>query len=346
MKKICFVMPRAYYLFNPATPNQSDKVGGAQKQFYLISRYLADNKEFDVNFLVADFGQQAVERIENVNVYRTFNFQDNIIWRFIDLFRGIKKTNADIYFFRSSHFSIAIIIFIIKMLLGKKVVYMVASDAEINFKSHRKTNGLFTALLMSYVYKYADRIIVQSQQQYDLFQKNYKRIPEQIIKNIVEQQNIEDDNFSAREKILWIGRLDKIKNPDIFISLCQKFAENKFVMIAPAVFENKRWGEEMIAKIKSVPNIEHLNYVSPNEIQKYYKEARLYVITSDSEGYSNTMLEAISNHCPILSYKVNNDNILINYKIGMTADGDIDYFYKIFDMLINNKKLLTEMLFI
>ena len=75
-KKVCFVIPRAYYLFNKNSTNEQDKVGGAQKQAYLISTELAKNSKFDVNFCVADFGQKNKEYYNNITVWKSFNFTD------------------------------------------------------------------------------------------------------------------------------------------------------------------------------------------------------------------------------------------------------------------------------
>ena len=93
MKKVCFVIPRSYYLFNPNAENAKNKVGGAQKQAYLLSTELAKNINFDVHFILADFAQPDFERIENVSLWKSFNFNDNILKRTRKLIKTLKKVN-------------------------------------------------------------------------------------------------------------------------------------------------------------------------------------------------------------------------------------------------------------
>jgi len=334
MKKICFVIPRAYYLFNPNIQNISDKIGGVQKQTYLLSMEIAKNNDFDVNFIVADFGQNDIENYDNIKVWRSFNFNDNILKRFKNLIIKLKKVDADIYIFSASDLGTGVFINLTKIFLKKKIIYMIAADAETDAKSHIKITGKLGYLLMKNAYKIVDKITAQSIQQYNLFLQNYKRKPDTIIKNII---NIENHNKKIlRDKILWIGRLVPIKNPELFINLAKKHPIEKFIMLAPIVHELVSYGTNLKSKIEKVQNIEYLDFVKPNEINKLYQQSKMYVMTSDSEGFSNTMLEAIANYCPILSYKVNNDNIFSDKKIGLCADANIDNFYNFFNILNDN----------
>jgi len=334
MIKICFVVPRAYYLFNNQAKDIADKIGGAQKQTYLLSLELASINNFDVNFIVADFGQNKIEKYDNVTVYKSFNFKHNILKRFNNLFKTIKQVNADFYIFRASDLGVAIFIFFVKKYFRKKVIYMIAHDSETNFKNHKKISGFWGAFLMQKAYKIADKITAQSVQQFDLFYNNFNKKPDVIIKNIIDLEN-NLENY-VRDKILWIGRLDKFKNPEIFLKLIDKFPNNKFVMLAPIEYNSIDYGLNLQKIIKSKSNIEYIEFVQPTEIYMLYQQAKIYVMTSEAEGFSNTMLEAIANVCPILSYKVNNDNIFDNQKIGFCANGELELFYKYFNILNNN----------
>ncbi|HIP49839.1 MAG TPA: glycosyltransferase family 1 protein, partial [Candidatus Pacebacteria bacterium] len=58
------------------------------------------------------------------------------------------------------------------------------------------------------------------------------------------------------------------------------------------------------------------------EIQKYYDKAKLFVNTSDHEGFPNSFVQACLGSTPIVSYKVNPDNFLVKRNVGYFADGD------------------------
>ena len=339
MKKICFVIPRAYYLFNPNISGTEDKVGGAQKQAYFLSTGLAEDSNFDVHFLVADFGQAEFEENQNVKLHKSFDFSKNIVQRTLKLLKTLKKINTDIYIFRTADIGVASAVFYVKLFLKKKVVYMLAADAETSKKRQKKHNGFFTAFTMPYVYKNADIITAQTKQQYEIFAKHRKRKPDAIIKNIYSNEKPANINHNEKDTILWVGRLSEIKNPELFLGLAKRFPSEKFVMIAPIVLEKQEYGKKIQTEAKKTPNLQYVDYVKPSEIKEYYSKAKIYVLTSDSEGFSNTMAEAMMQECAILSYNVNPDNILNKYKCGFCTDKNINTFYTNFEKLNNNFEL-------
>ncbi len=336
-KKICFVQPRAYYLFNQETDAGKDKVGGAQTQTYFFSTGLAERNNYDVHFLVADFGQKDFEIRNNVKIWKSFKFNNNTLKKSIDLFHTLNKINADIYIFRSADLGVAITSFYTKFILKKKLFYMLASDVETSFKQSRQMSGLLSALSMSFVYKFADIISVQSGTQYNLFIKHHKRKPTAIIKNIIHQQK--QNETINKSYILWVGRLEKIKNPELFIELAKKYPAEKFVMIAPIVLDDKDYGENIKNSALKIENLEYINYVRPSEIYKFYQRAKLYIVTSHFEGFSNTMAEAMANACPVLSFNVNPDKIFTQYQTGYCAMGSKQLFFRQFEELLNNKNI-------
>jgi len=341
MKKICFVVPRAYSFFNPEIRKFNDMVGGSQKQAYLLSSELAKDEEFDVNFCVADFGQADAEILQNVKLWKSFNFDDGRFQSFLKLYKTIRKIDAEVYIFRAADLGVAFFSLIIRFLLRKKIVYMLGADVELSFNDNKKQFGFLTAFFMKFTYRYANKITVQSKQQFNTYFKNYRRRPDAIVKNIIEMP--EYVGIENKKDILWVGRLDEIKNPEIFIKLAEKYPEEKFVMIAPIVSESLNFGSNIHKMARNCNNLELIEFVKPNEILPFYKKAKMYVMTSESEGFSNTMLEAMACGCPVLSYKVNNDQILTNHHFGLCAGGNLDKFYTDFEIIIRDKNLLETM---
>lgn len=340
--KICFVIPRAYYLFNPDISGAEDKVGGAQKQTYILSTSLAEDTNFEVHFCVADFGQDDIEERNNVKLWKIFNFSDNILKRTRQLIKTFRKINADIYIFRSADVGVAFAVFYIKLFLKKRVLYMLAADAETTKEKQKKYSGSVTALAMQKVYQKADIITAQTQQQSDIFEKDRKRKPDAIIKNIYTSEVKEPVNHEEKNIILWVGRLNIIKNPHIFLNPAKKYPNEQFVMIAPVVRDHIDYGNKIHKEAKQIKNLKLIDFVSPIEINEYYKKAKIYVLTSELEGFSNTMAEAMTAECPVLSYNVNPDDILNKYKCGFCADKNINKFYNYFEKLNNDFELRKQ----
>jgi glycosyltransferase involved in cell wall biosynthesis len=339
MTKICFVIPRAYYLFNPDIDGAEDKIGGAQLQSYLLSTETAKDSNFDVHFCVADFNQPEFEEIQKVKIRKSFSFNDNIFKRLLKLFKTLKNINADFYIFRSADAGVAVAVFYIKRVLRKKIIYMIAADAEISKKRQQKYHGKLTAAFMSYTYKKADILTAQTRQQFNAFEEHRKRKPDRIIKNIYPDSNKSEINRSEKKTILWVGRLTEIKNPERFLILAKNYPDYPFVMIAPIVREKINYGREIQEKAEKIKNLQLINYVKPELISDYYENAKVFVLTSDYEGFSNTSAEAMKAECAVLSYSVNPDKIIDTYKLGYCANGSFEKFTSDFETLITNNEL-------
>ena len=76
MKSICFIAPKAYQIFNPKIKST---FGGAEVQLYSLAKEISKNKNFDVNFMVADYGQKCMEEYEDVKV-TVVSYVDNSGW--------------------------------------------------------------------------------------------------------------------------------------------------------------------------------------------------------------------------------------------------------------------------
>ncbi len=92
--KICFIMPKAYPLFNPEC---KEVFGGAEVDFYNLATELAKDKNFSVSFIVADYGQPSIESRLNVTLIKSLSFRKNIISRTMSLWRAMRKADAAIY---------------------------------------------------------------------------------------------------------------------------------------------------------------------------------------------------------------------------------------------------------
>ncbi len=341
-KKLCFVVPRAYYLFNPKAQAVNDKVGGAQKQTFLLSSELAKDPSFDVHFCVADFGQENFEIIRNVKLWKAFSFNEPIIKRTLKFLKTLKRINADYYIFRSPDIGVAFAVFYIKNVLKKKIIYMIAGDMETSHKRLSRFTSARTAFFMKYVYQKADQITAQTLQQAGQFKEFRKRTPDRIIKNIYPVMNPEIDILKKNE-ILWVGRLDKVKKPELFLELAKKHRHRRFIMIAPVIRDYQSYGIQFREKTRDIENLILLDYIDPKEIKSYYLKAELYVLTSEYEGFSNTMAEACQYECPTISFNVNPDNILHHHNFGICAAGDLNRFFAMFESLISDKERLIKM---
>lgn len=343
--KVCFTSLYAYHLFNPAS---NSRFGGSETQLYYLATELAKDSTFDVNFLVGDFGQKKEEKIEGVKVYRTLKLKkrpklfSGIILLFSLLVRFL-KIDADIYIQRAVGVETSIIGFFSKI-FGKKFIYMVANDEDIGNKipSYFPKNffGKLRWKLFVFGLKRADLIFVQHEGQKESLSKNYGK------EGIIRKTAFEIDAVDASKKdgsILWVGKADKfIKQPEIFIDLAKNFPEQKFILVCPVAGD-----KDCFDKIKSLasnePNIQFIEHVPFNEIDRYFLKAKVFVNTSSTEGFPNTFIQAAKNKTPILSLNINPGNLLGKYNIGFCSAGNFDNLNKDLEELLRNQGKWEEM---
>ena len=124
--KVCFVMPKAYTLFNPEAKGP---FGGAEVDLYIMATELAKDPAFEVDFIVADYGQQPIEQIENVRIIRSLDFKKSSLAGAIKIWKAMRLSDADIYINKTASLGAGLIARFCRR-HRKLFVYRTASSTE------------------------------------------------------------------------------------------------------------------------------------------------------------------------------------------------------------------------
>ena len=108
-------------------------------------------------------------------------------------------------------------------------------------------------------------------------------------------------------------------------------------MICPSVTGKEEYHKKIKKMAKKIKNLIFIDKVPFNEIQNYFNDAKIFVNTSEHEGFPNTFLQAGIGKTPILSLNVNPDNFIKKYDCGFCCDGNFDKCVENADILIDNK---------
>ncbi len=92
--RVCFVSPKAYPLFAPASEGV---FGGAEVDLYLLGTELAKDKDFEISFVTADYGQADSEVIDDVRVIKSLDFNKNSLTGAVKIWRAMSRAGANIY---------------------------------------------------------------------------------------------------------------------------------------------------------------------------------------------------------------------------------------------------------
>ncbi len=313
-KHICFICPKAYPLFNSKI---SSTFGGAEVQMSMLARELARDSSYKVSILVGDYGQNKHETIDNVMLIKSFYFKKNILAFIARAFSEMLKVGADCYIQRSMT-NYTFLLALICKIYRRGFVYMVAHNNEVDGGKTVRRSKIST-ILSWLVFKTSSAVITQNHYQHDKVSRVTKRA--YAIKS---GYRIKDNVLNHdRKHFLWVGRSEKWKRPEVFITLARKFNKNKFVMICPRATRASHISDDVKKLASNVPNVEFLDFVPFDKIGKYFEDAIAYINTSTQEGFPNTFIQSMIAGTPIVSLAVNPDNFFAKSGAGIFCSNEI-----------------------
>ena len=217
---------------------------------------------------------------------------------------------------------------------NKKYIQFIASDEELNTDSQNKL-GLKIENI-SDVINNATKIIVQNTTQKDLLFKNFSK-ESYLLKNPV----VINKKFNPNPKnnlIIWVGKSNTIKQPEIFVELARINPDLNFCMVCSI------GSSEIHSKVKNnLPvNLSFIERISLSDVENLISKAKVFVSTSLFEGFPNTFLQAANYGLPVLSLIVNPDNYLTKYKCGFVCSNDLNELSDKLNILLKDDTLYNQ----
>lgn len=333
-RTICFVSFFAYPLFNAES---KVTFGGSEVQLFNIANELSKNAKLEISFIVGDYSKSipSINLFGRIKVFKLFNLsKNNLIYKLLysaRLLYYLININADVYIKRSAGPEVGIIAFYCK-LFHKKFIYMTAHEIDCSGEYRRNNN--FLGFLFEFGLKHADIVITQNKEHNKLLESIYGT------KSVILNNGYTIPEKEARERrcILWVARLDRWKQPEIFLDIARSFPSENFIMIAP-LSGDREYAQKIQHDVLKIGNVRFFPGVNFSKINLYFKSAKIFINTSRYEGFPNTFIQATMNGVPIVSLSVNPDSFIEKNKIGYCANGKLDEFKKKLNLLLNNCEL-------
>jgi len=317
--KVCFFIGRAYPLFK-----KIDGVfGGAEIDLYLLALEFAKKGEYDVDFMLGDYGQKDIEEVDGVKLIRCkylhVEKSNNLYGKIAKRLKFIYllfKSDADVFFTETGS-EFAGYMAIISRLRKKFMVYRTAHDSECNGDLIKESG--YDGKMFAKGIKLFDMIIAQNQVQKKMWLENEGR--ESVVVGNGHKIRSQGVGINHKKHILWVGRCVDWKQPEKFVDIAKQIPEKEFLMI---LLGENELGDKVRAEAKDMNNLEIIDFVPFTEIQKYYDDASCFVSTSDMEGFPNVFLQSCLGSTPIVSLNVDPDNFILENKLGYIANGDME----------------------
>lgn len=329
MKKFMFVVP-------------SLSKGGAERVVSVLASGLAD-KGYNVTILRYFKTEADYQVSKNVNIITLSQNEADYdkmskFVLFAKMYKIFKKYNPDyiIPFLRKVNIQVAI------ASLGyfRRIVYTVRVSPYLN-------SGIY-GKIHEFLINHTNKTIVQNNEQKEYYSKcAQKRI--YVLPNPVDERflNVERKTVDEKEfRIVSLGRLEKQKNFSMLIKAFEGFARNKENVFLDIYGEGvERENLQVLINELALNDIVTLRGRS-NDIPSVYKNASLYVMSSNYEGMPNALLEAMAVGLPCISTdcKTGPKEMIKNKSNGLIVPVDNeDKMLNALNFMYNNKKLASKM---
>jgi glycosyltransferase involved in cell wall biosynthesis len=303
---ICFVAPHAWPVLSG--DRVAEFAGGAEVQQCLIARSLAA-RGYRVSMICLDHGQPDLvvvdgvtvitchSRVAGLPVVRFFHPRLTGIWS------ALRRADADVYYHRTAG-ATAGIVGLFARCYGRRFVYAAAADLDLarneTWKAFQRRAGWRDRQLYFLGLSMADAIIAQTPRQQQDCWRWYRR-EATLIRSASSGAGASCDPNGV---ILWVSTLRRAKRPELFLELARRLPEFRFRMVGGVAAEEG--GQEFFARIarsaQEIPNLEFVGFVPYAEIETHFAAARLFVNTSDGEGFPNTFLQSWARGIPTVSF--------------------------------------------
>jgi glycosyltransferase involved in cell wall biosynthesis len=335
--KVCFYAETAYAFFSE---QKNINHGGAELQLYFLSKTLAKSDNTEVSLITGDYGQEQITQKENIRLVKGFSSETGKsslqkIGNAVKFFRLLKKIQPDILVTTTANALAGIAGLYAKMHKAKHL-HRTAHLIDVN-GSWIKQNRL-AGILYRFGLKNADKIITQNDEHKKILRETHG-LNSEVFKNIFP---IKKQTQTDKKHVLWVGRFQAWKQPELFLRLAEKLPRQEFVMICPYHEKDYPAWHKLKKNAAKLTNLKLIQQVAFSEIQNYFNTALLFVNTSEAEGFPNTFLQAAQAESPIASLSVNPDGFITRYNCGIFAANDFNKLVNETKKLLDNPELLQQ----
>ncbi len=268
------------------------QTGGAEKVLVMLANYLA-RSGYKISIITFTNEEPFYKINPLVNIikhnknYTRSSKVLSIFTRINDLKKLFKENNPDIVI---SFITITNIYSILAAkLAGKKII--VSEHTNYNYSS-KKLLGLLRTL----IYPIANFVVVLT---------NYDKNKYMLNKNVhvIENPLIISHNYEniRRENIiLGVGRLADMKGFDMLIKAFSKIKKDEWKLIILGEGPQRKELENLINQLHLNDKVSLLGITK--DVEKYYKKANIFVLSSRREGFPGALCESIGYGCASIAF--------------------------------------------
>ena len=215
---------------------------------------------------------------------------------------------------------------------NRKMIFRVAHDTDcipgeelVNLERDRK--------IYQYGLRRADLISAQSATQARLLEENYGL---QSVEVDMSAEIPDDPDDAGRDiDVLWVNNFRDFKRPDLLLEIARQMPETSFTMIGGKMQNEESLYDDTERQALELDNVDFVGGVPYSEVNAYFERAKLFLNTSDSEGFPNSFLQAWVRRVPVISY-FDPDKLIAGKGIGISVDTQNDFVAAISSLMADD----------
>lgn len=316
--KICIVSLNIVPYFD----NESDaEYGGAEVQAAVVADSLK-SLGHEVSMVVSNLedGTSVPYRVENA--FRTTDGLKGFRFffpRLTGIFRAFDRVDADVYYQHCAGMITGLTALFCRK-KGKVFVYGAGSNTDFAFRTVR-IHGLRDKILYYAGLRLASGVVAQNEHQKELCRRVFTNPVRVIPMGVMDPDPLTRTSLGHR-RVVWLGALRRVKQPELFIELARRCPDVEFVMIGGGTGTEKSYAEKIGEMSRGIDNLWLTGRIRHGAVLDCLRGANLLVNTSRVEGFPNAYLEAWRLGVPVVSFN-DVDGLIERQSLGVICS-DID----------------------
>lgn len=299
-------------------------VGGESVQHVLLARAWRDLGH-DVTLVVHDEGQGPRRVHDGITALAAHSRNGGIPGlrffhpRASKLVGALSDADADVYYQSPAGANTGFTAWFCRM-TNRKFMFRVASDSDVG-KEHARIRFGRDRMLYDFGLKRADVIAAQTEFQARKLRENHGL--ESAVVNMMVEQPARIGESPARDiDVLWLSNLRPLKRPELALELARQLPEVKFTVAGGPMPGERTYYDDVAAAAARLPNVTMLGPVRYADTGALFDRAKVFLNTSDVEGFPNTFLQAWIRGVPVVSF-FDPDGLVHRKQLGRIA-GSLD----------------------
>jgi glycosyltransferase involved in cell wall biosynthesis len=317
--KVCFVGLENLPVLAPEYNRYG--IGGEQVQQTLLAKALAA-RGYQVSMVVGDYGQSDSAAWHDVTTYKAFRADAGLpILRFVyprwtGTWAALRRADADVYDTRCAGMRVGLVSMFCRR-HRRGFVHRLAHDTDadpnkllIRYSRDKK--------LYEYGLRRADIVLCQHAAQQTALRENFA-VSSVVADMLVERPARQLDHDRRDLDVLWVNNLRDFKRPDLALQLARQMPAHSVHMVGGPDADFPDLYRRIESAAKNVPNLTFHGRIPYHEIGDLYERAKVFINTSDVEGFPNSFLQSWCRGVPVVSL-FDPDGLIKREALGTSAN--------------------------